>query len=324
MGHQEAKLAAAGLSDGQIAALDGDWSEFDPKERAAFAFAKKLTFEPHAITDADLDALRAHYTEPQILEMIVVNGNFNAMNRWTGALRIPQEEHREYLTATSEPYRDLLSRVAPLAEGSAPSCAPPAVRPALGTRVEARAAIEQARTRTPRLPLVEPAETLAVVPEGYPDREAVARQNWARLLANFPVAGANRMAIRRSAIEDGELAPEWKARIAWAAARNDRAWYALAHAGQWLRDLGWSDDQIFALDDPDRANSSAERAVLNLARKLTVDPARITDADIENLRAEFSDRQTAEVVYHITEAAFFDRLTEAVALPLVADVFDQQ
>ena len=46
MGHQESKLAAAGMDDDQIAALDGDWSEFPARERAAFAFARKLTYEP--------------------------------------------------------------------------------------------------------------------------------------------------------------------------------------------------------------------------------------------------------------------------------------
>ncbi len=38
MGHQESKLAAAGLTDDKIAALDGDWSRFSPRERRRSAW----------------------------------------------------------------------------------------------------------------------------------------------------------------------------------------------------------------------------------------------------------------------------------------------
>ena len=40
------------MKEEEIAALDGDWSEFTPAQRAAFAFARKLTYEPHHLTDA--------------------------------------------------------------------------------------------------------------------------------------------------------------------------------------------------------------------------------------------------------------------------------
>ncbi len=59
-----------------------------------------------------------------------------------------------------------------------------------------------------------------------------------------------------------------------------------------------------------------ERAALALTRKLTVDPALITDADIEGLRSHYSDPEVAEIVYHVTQAAFFDRVTEAAGLRL--------
>ncbi|MHC5543834.1 carboxymuconolactone decarboxylase family protein, partial [Singulisphaera rosea] len=137
MGHQESKLAAAGMNDDQIAELDGDWSAATEKDRAAFTLARKLTYEPHRMTDADIEAVRRFYTDAQVLEMVNAVANFNAMNRWTGALRIPQEEHRVYLTPTSTKYRDALSHQAPLdLEGrrSGQKCAKPAGRPALESR----------------------------------------------------------------------------------------------------------------------------------------------------------------------------------------------
>ena len=113
-GHQEVKLSGDGVKEETIAALDGDWSEFNDAERAAFAFTRKLTYEPHQITDADLERLRRHYTDLQVLEIITAVGGFNAMNRWTGALAIPQEDHRVYLTPTPEKFKAMRSLVAPL------------------------------------------------------------------------------------------------------------------------------------------------------------------------------------------------------------------
>ena len=100
------------------------------------------------------------------------------------------------------------------------------------------------------------------------------------------------------------------------AARNDRAWYALGHARQRLAELGLNDEAIDALDHPGDSIPASERLVLALARKLTVNPALITDADIEGLRKHFSDHEVAEIVYHVTQGAFFDRLTEAAGLRL--------
>lgn len=323
MGHQESKLAAAGLTDDRIAALDGDWGQFSPAEQAAFAFTRKLTFQPHEIVAGDVEALRKFYNDDQVLEIVFVDGNFNAMNRWTGALRIPQEDHREYLTPTSETYKDRVSSVAPLADANAKAltCAPPAHRPELESRGEVTAALQAARTREPRISLVDESKARDVLPDGFPGKDGQATlPNWIRLIARFPVAGANRMAMVRGSMENGELSPEWKAQINWVAARNDRAWYALAQAGQKLRDLGWSDDRIFALDDPG-ANSPAARAVQEFSKKLTVDPARIDDRDVESLRAHFSDKQVAEIIHQGTEAAFFDRVTESLALPVEPKTF---
>src|SRR5438128_2246827 len=81
---------------------DGDWKEFTPAERAAFAFTVKLTNAPHTLSTADWKALRAHYKELQVLEIVFTVANNNSTTRWTDSLSIPTEEHRKYLTPTSE------------------------------------------------------------------------------------------------------------------------------------------------------------------------------------------------------------------------------
>jgi alkylhydroperoxidase family enzyme len=316
-GHQEVKLAGDGVKEETLAALDGDWSEFSPAERAAFAFTAKLTYEPNRLTDADLDRLRTHYNDLQILEMIVAVGGFNAMNRWTGPLAIPQEGHRVYLTSTPEKYKAMRSLVAPLpvnVSSSAPVCAKPADRGPLETRAQIEAALNACRQRSPRLPLASAAQARAVVPADWSGSDPLPQ--WVRLLANFPKGGKTWVAQTYYSETKGRLTPKLKAEIAYVAARNDRAWYALGHARQRLKGLGLRDDAIDALDHPGDAIPQPERAALALARKITVDPALVTDADIAGLRKQYSDPEVAEIVYHVTQAAFFDRLTEAAGLRL--------
>ncbi|MGP0065116.1 MAG: carboxymuconolactone decarboxylase family protein [Isosphaeraceae bacterium] len=316
-GHQEVKLAGDGVNEETRAALDGDWSEFSPSERAAFAFTLKLTTEPNRISDADIDRLRRHYNDLQILEIITAVGGFNAMNRWTGALAIPQEGHREYLTPTPEKYKAMRSRVAPLpdeATSSAPVCAKPANRGPLETRAQVEAALDACRKRSPRLPLALESQARASVPADWSGASPL--PEWVRLLANFPKGGRTWIAQTYHSETKGRLGAKLKAEIAYIAARNDRAWYALGHARHRLARLGMNDEAIDALDHPGGAIPEGERLALALARKLTVNPALITDEDIAGLRKHYPDPEVAEIVYHVTQAAFFDRLTEAAGLRL--------
>ncbi len=319
LGHQEVKLKAAGVTDDQLAALDTDWSAFPPADAAAFAFVKKLARTPQEVGDADFDALRGHHDDAAILDMIFSTGNYCAMTRWTGGLAIPQEDHRDYLTPTAAAYRQLPSLVAPLdpaRDAAQAVCRPSASnRPALESRQDVEARLAAARDRHPRLKLVDEEATRKILPDHW---SAAPVANWVRLLANFPEAGKARiLSVTAGASADkGVLDPTLRAQIAWIAARQDRAWYALGHARKRLLDLGQSDDAIFALDAPDDRFSAGQKAAFHLARKLTVDPALVTDADVEAVRKHYSDRETAEVVYFVTVASFFDRVTEAAGLPL--------
>ena len=100
LGHQEHKLLSAGVEEPRITALDCDWSRFTPAEQAAYALARKLTLRPDQLTDDDVAAALKHYKPLQVLEMVVLVSRYNSTNRWTDSLGIPQEGHRDFLTAT--------------------------------------------------------------------------------------------------------------------------------------------------------------------------------------------------------------------------------
>lgn len=316
LGHQESGLANRGISDDQLAALDGDWLEFDQAKQAAFRFAGKLSFEPYAINDQDLDALRAHFDEVQIGEIVSVVAGFNATNRRTGPLRIKQDVLFPFVRPTSPTYASKVSRVAPLNTAAAESGMAPArsrPRPPLESRAQVEAALAAAKKRTPRLKLADEATARSIVSG---ESAGAAPAQWVRLLSASPKSGAQRITSYQAVFEKGTLEPRWKAIIAYVGARHDRAWYALGHAIQRLKDLGFTDEQIFALDQPQALASPFDREVVQFARTITVDPAMITDDDFARMRKLFDDKKVAEIVYQTTQAAFFDRLTEAAGLQL--------
>ena len=74
----------------------GSYSSFSPKEQAALKFAEKLTLELRNINDADIKALKVHFSDEQIVDLDVLVGLVNLTNRLTdplGAdLEFPEEK----------------------------------------------------------------------------------------------------------------------------------------------------------------------------------------------------------------------------------------
>ena len=160
--------------------------------------------------------MRKHYDDLQILEIITAVAGFNAMNRWTGALAIPQEGHRDYLTPTPEKYRNLRSQVAPLPEvapAAGPVCARPADRGPLESRAQVDAALEACRKRTPRIRLASEDQARAALPPDWSGSGTL--PEWVRLLANFPKGGKAWIAQTFYSQTKGRLSPKLKAEIAY-------------------------------------------------------------------------------------------------------------
>jgi alkylhydroperoxidase family enzyme len=336
MGHQEIKLAVAGLDEETIAALDGDWSEFPPARRAAFALARQLTYEPYRVGDAEIDRLRKDYTDLQILEMVFSIAGNNTINRWKEGTGVPQEKEginflrgvdkppdpkrplpiKSFLTPTPEKYKDAVSKVAPVQfdeRTDKPTRLTVCRRPALESREETAKALEACRQRTPRLPLVEVDKARELLGKDWPQGPL---PQWVRLLANFPRDGKARIVSLRAAEEEGDLPPLLKAQVSWIVARQDRAWYAAGLARQRLKGLGWSDDRIYQLDGSWKDFTPAERALFTVARKLAASPIVLTDDEVALALKLTGPREVVQLISYTTGRAFFDRVTEAAGLQL--------
>jgi AhpD family alkylhydroperoxidase len=337
LGHQEQKLSALGMTDDQIAALDFDWLQYPPHEQAAFAYARRLTWEPHVLGDGDLETLRQHFADLEILEMTLSIAWNNAINRWKEGLGIPQSAQGEmffrnkspdippdrplpietFLTPTSAAYQTRRSQVVAVA-ADVPTATRATVgvttRPPLESPAVVRAELSQASRRTPRLPLVDEATTRQRLGEGAPSGPLPL---WVRLLAHFPNDGLGRVAaLAEIDRPGGPLSPLEKARVAWIVARQDRAWYATGSAYHRLRTLGETDERIFALDGDGTGFSEDEQAMFRFSRRLATTPIALTDEDFADLLCRRGPEVVVPLVNYIVGRVYFDRVTEAAGLSL--------
>lgn len=75
------------MSDEVLETLDDpDACPTGEAEKAALRFAAAMTLDPGAMGEGDVDRLRDHFDEEQIVELACVVGLFNYLNRFAEAL----------------------------------------------------------------------------------------------------------------------------------------------------------------------------------------------------------------------------------------------
>lgn len=96
MQHHIASSKRVGLQTSDWQQLKaGSYSSFSPKEQAALKFAEKLTLELRNINDADIKALKEHFSDEQIVDLDVLVGLVNLTNRLTDPLGAELEFPKE-------------------------------------------------------------------------------------------------------------------------------------------------------------------------------------------------------------------------------------
>jgi uncharacterized peroxidase-related enzyme len=90
--HHLASSKRAGLTPEDWSALKtGDYNRFSKKERAALAYAEKLTRSSKDIADADIAALKNHFSDAEIVDLHLLVGLANLTNRFTDPLGLELE-----------------------------------------------------------------------------------------------------------------------------------------------------------------------------------------------------------------------------------------
>ncbi len=68
--------------------IDQHADMFTPAERAALAFAERMTTDAHGVSEDIWIDLNEYFDEGQIIELAAVIGLFNYFNRFNDALRV--------------------------------------------------------------------------------------------------------------------------------------------------------------------------------------------------------------------------------------------
>ncbi len=301
LGHQEAKLAKAGVSESTLAKLDTDWKDFSAEERYAFEFTKKLTDSPQSVSIADVQRLKELFGESKALEIIFLVSRYNSTNRWTDSTGIPQEDYRSFQTTLEQ---SELQKPSIVAVNSSEK------RPELLSKEAWQVEIAKKAKRSSLFPLLE-VEKVAE----WTGLEGTQVPNHYRLLATFPIAGKPFVNQWQAVAKESLLPQHVPSVIAWIASRQDGAVYTQKMSFDQLRASGWSEESIFALDTGKDLPDVKLVSVVAFAKKLTIEPQKMTDDDLQSLLKDYSPQQTAEIIFHVGMSAFLNRLTESAQLP---------
>lgn len=94
MVHNTSLGRAAGLTDEQIADLDGDWNgsaAFDDREKAVIEWAEHVTHNTARRASEAFDRLRRHFDETEVIELTVAVAHRNMITRIQEALHTDLE-----------------------------------------------------------------------------------------------------------------------------------------------------------------------------------------------------------------------------------------
>ena len=337
IGHQETKLLAAGQSEDQIAALDCNWKQFPVEHQAAFAFARKLTYAPANISDSEFEDLKQHYSDMQILEMVISVAWNNSINRWKEALAVPQNPEEggysrairdlspaeanafadlpigSYLTPTSAQFANVPSSIT-LETGA--TRAESSSAPSVGTSRSSKKFVQildQAAKRQSRLPMASEEETRVRFGELAGEQEIVPL--WMRTLAVFPQEGLRRAKAILAPQAFDSLTPLQRARLSWVVGMQDRAGYVMDLAKTELENLETWESESKKLTGDWTDYELKDRVLLELARDLAHSPVVLTDITVQQAVRENGPATVVQAVAHIVAQTSLVRLSEAAHLP---------
>lgn len=288
LGHQEVKLEKVGVDQQCRLDLDIDWGKFDQRHQLAFAFTKKLTLEPYAIAESDIEELRNRFSDLEILEIVTIVGRYNSTNRWTDSLGIPQEDHRDFVSTLK-------------LDGTPKS--------SVAVREEFSARALPTDVQQWKAKLLKSSESDSVWLKQLPVNVEGKRPH-EKLLLQFPVTGQQFLDNLEAAENHGGLTSEQKDWIWLACSFEDQAYYVQADALNRLAKAGIDQERAFQTLHG-KASDKATQLAVTFCRKLTSEPQRMTDQDIAELQEVFSNEQVAEIVYRVGLAAQLDRLVLA-------------
>ena len=262
-------------------------STLTPAEQLGLAYADSLTRGIHEVSDADFQKTRAFYNDSQIVELTMTVCFLNYFTRMSEALNLPVEawvlDGPASTPSSVVAYQPPPARIALISddEMSATSAAAAAAkeqqRPAAGLGL-GMANSQRAMLRAPALAMAWRGYGAAV-------REKFSIDRGIQLQVSFAVSMANDCR------------------------------YCVLHQVLGLRRLGVDPAKLVAMKKDDSVLRPRELTAVTFARKVTREPAAVTDEEFSKLKAEFGEQGAFEVLLQTCGFSFMNRFTDGLRLP---------
>jgi AhpD family alkylhydroperoxidase len=259
-----------------------------------------LTRNIHGVDDGEFQRVRSQFNDSQIVELTLTTCLWNYFSRLCAGLDLPLEAwvradaSQSTLVAASVPFEPPFARIALISDdelaafktASTPAPTTPN-NPGLGIRVA------NSKRAMMRSPLFGTAwfDYWQAVREGTPKASGTA--------AEAPASIGREMLLQ----------------VSFAVSMANGCRYCTLHQVQGLRRLNVDPAKLVAMKKDDNALTPRERIAVNFARKLTRDPASVTDADYTLLQDEFGVRGAGEVLLQTCAFNFMNRFTDGLNLP---------
>jgi hypothetical protein len=227
----EADLRRAGLSALDLKRLAGNGRGGPAAERAALAFARKLTRAGHTVTDEEVAELLGHFGAEKVVAMVHTLAYANFQNRIFLALKVEVEPGGPLppLELPFEPSK--ASRLpAPArppwaevrkAKGPAGAEVPPGWQEQ--TAADLHRALERQKGRTSRIPMPSPAQMARIPPEA---KLQASRVVWTRVSMGYqPMLTKAWFDCMRTYYEESRLDRVFGNTLFWVITRSNECFY---------------------------------------------------------------------------------------------------
>jgi alkylhydroperoxidase family enzyme len=225
----EADLRRAGCSEQDLKRLAGDPADRSPAERAARAFARKVTRAAYTVTDAEVAGLLAHFGPETVVAMVHTLAYANFENRIFLALRIQAEPGGlpPPLAVQLDP-----NKAAPVPTPARPpwdEAVKARPTPATGSHPgwqehgDLEQALEQQKNRKARIPLPPPERLAALPPEA---KAEAARIVWTTVSAGYqPLLTKTWFDCMRTFQMEAQLDRVFSGSLFWVVTRSNECFY---------------------------------------------------------------------------------------------------
>ena len=329
-------LRRAGMDVSSIERLTGDRATLTAPERAALAFAERMTTAGYTSTDADVATLVEAFGEARVVAIVLQIAYSNFLYRMTQALALPIEEGGPLAPLDVEfvkPAHDTVIGAdvipAPRPEPGSTATAPNEPNVKLTDTEWSRfrfedlqQKLESQRQRKPRVSISTWEQFRQVLPESLYPRAKPLRIRWSLLVSGRqPKLGPAWIKTTRTFGSEAQQDRVFEETLFWMVTRSLRCFYCMGHCEMLLEVAGLGKDDFSRrtarLDSDDWSSfSPAERTAFSFARKLTDTPWNVDDADIRRLVDQFGYERALDVIWWSSRCQFMTKISDAFQLQL--------